>query len=324
MWLPWDYNVMQPERVATDFQISLSSDLNRWRFFVVIAQLGSLTRAATFLDSNQSLLSRQLNALERECGVRLFNRTGRGVTLTETGSQIFDRVVALLKDAEQLDQRLQDYVKAPVGKVTFACFGSIGATLAARLYDDLRKDAPGVSLCYMEGNVGQIEAWLADGRTDIGIVYRYGAVLPEQEFELATVDSYLVGSATDPLTSGAEVEFSELSNLSFVLPGAPNELRTTMESLARDMGFSIELSMETNSLTLMKLMVAQKGLHTTLPLHSVLDDVASGRLKASRIVNPPIRRLISMAISKSKGPSRTVSLVSTRLFGLARSILVDR
>ncbi|HLU03456.1 MAG TPA: LysR family transcriptional regulator [Advenella sp.] len=322
--MPWEQNVMQPERVATDFQISLSSDLNRWRFFVVIAQLGSLTRAAAFLDSNQSLLSRQLNALERECGIRLFNRTGRGVALTETGTLIFDRVVALLKDAEQLDQRLQDYVKAPVGKVTFACFGSIGATLAARLYADLRKDAPGVSLCYMEGNVGQIEAWLADGRADIGIMYRYADVLPEHEFELAAVDSYLVGSAADPLTARAEVQFSELRDLSFVLPGAPNELRSTMESLARDIGFSIPVSMETNSLTLMKLMVAQKGLHTTLPIHSVLEDIADGRLQASRIVNPPIKRVVSMAISKSKGPSRTVSLVSTRLFDLARSILIER
>ena len=315
---------MQPESAATDFQISLSSDLNRWRFFVVIAQLGSLTRAATFLDSNQSLLSRQLNALERECGVRLFNRTGRGVALTETGRLIFDRVVALLKDAEQLDQRLQDYVKAPIGKVTFACFTSIGSTLAARLYDDLRKDAPGVSLSYMEGNVGQIEAWLADGRADIGIVYRYGDTLPEHEFELATVDSYLVGSTADRWTSRAEVQFSELANLSFVLPGTPNELRSTLESLARDMGFSILVSMETNSLPLMKLMVAQKGLHTTLPIHSVLDDVAGGRLQVSRIVNPPVKRLMSMAISKSKGPSRAVSLVSTRLFDLARTLLVDR
>ncbi|MFC3216844.1 LysR family transcriptional regulator [Comamonas sp. JC664] len=43
---------------------------------MAIAELGSLTRAALFLDSNQSLLSRQLNALERDCGARLFNRTG--------------------------------------------------------------------------------------------------------------------------------------------------------------------------------------------------------------------------------------------------------
>ena len=69
---------MQPPK-ATAFNIDISADLNKWRAFVAIGELGSLTRAALFLDSNQSLLSRQLNALERECGARLFTRTGRGV-----------------------------------------------------------------------------------------------------------------------------------------------------------------------------------------------------------------------------------------------------
>lgn len=315
---------MQPDHSATDFQITLSADLNRWRFFVVIAEMGSLTRAAAFLDSNQSLLSRQLNALERECGVRLFNRTGRGVALTEAGSRIFDRVVALLREAEHLDQSLQEYIKAPAGTVTLACFGSIGAALVSRLYSDLRNDAPGVRLRYLEGNVGQIESWLLDGRADIGILYRYGDTLPEQEFELATVDSYLIGASGDPHTTAPDVEFSQLKDVSFVLPVASNELRNKMESLAREMGFSIDTAMETNSLTLMKQFAAQCGLHTTLPIHAVSLDIASGRLQASRIVNPPIKRMISMAISRTKGPSRAVSLVSSRVLDLARSMLVEQ
>lgn len=314
--------MLRPESIVTDFQITLSSDLNRWRFFVVIAELGSITRAAAFLDTNQSLLSRQLNALERECGVRLFNRTGRGVELTETGCQVFDQVVAVLRKAEALDQSLQDVVKAPVGKVTIACFGSIGATLSARLYGHLLEEAPGVTLRYMEGNVGQIEAWLADGRADIGILYRYGDVLPEQEFELATVDSYLVGSKGDPVTARDSVEFKMLRDLSFVLPSAPNELRNTMDALAHKLNFSINTTMETNSLSLMKLLVARYGLHTTLPIHSVSDEVAGGNLQAARIVTPNLKRVISMAISKTKGSSRAVSLVSSRLLELARHMLL--
>src|SRR5207342_1941077 len=88
---------------ATDFTIDVTADLHKWRAFVAIGELGSLTRASLFLDSNQSLLSRQLNALERECGARLFNRTGRGVELSEVGERLFPRVKALLSDAEQLE-----------------------------------------------------------------------------------------------------------------------------------------------------------------------------------------------------------------------------
>ena len=79
---------MQPGK-ATQIQLDITSDLQKWRAFLAIAELGSLTRAGLYLDSNQSLLSRQLNALERECAVRLFNRTGRGVELSEVGQRIF-------------------------------------------------------------------------------------------------------------------------------------------------------------------------------------------------------------------------------------------
>ena len=78
---------------ASDFKIDIAADLHKWRAFVAIGELGSLTRAALFLDSNQSLLSRQLNALERECGARLFNRTGRGVELSETGARFSRKAV---------------------------------------------------------------------------------------------------------------------------------------------------------------------------------------------------------------------------------------
>ena len=60
---------------ATGVLLDIAANLHKWRAFLAIAELGSLTRAALYLDSNQSLLSRQLNSLERECGARLFNRT---------------------------------------------------------------------------------------------------------------------------------------------------------------------------------------------------------------------------------------------------------
>ncbi len=88
---------------ATDIRLELASDLTVWRSFLAIAELGSLTRAALFLDSNQSLLSRQINALERQCGCRLFTRTGRGVELSETGARILEPVRALLHGAQQLE-----------------------------------------------------------------------------------------------------------------------------------------------------------------------------------------------------------------------------
>ena len=89
---------------ASDFRLDITADLQKWRSFVAIGELGSLTRAALFLDSSQSFLSRQINALERECGARLFTRTGRGVELSETGLRLFPQVKELLERARSLEQ----------------------------------------------------------------------------------------------------------------------------------------------------------------------------------------------------------------------------
>ena len=62
-------------------------DLKQLDYFVQVAELGSFTRAATQLSVVQSALSRQVRALEVELRQPLFERTGRGVTLTEAGTQ---------------------------------------------------------------------------------------------------------------------------------------------------------------------------------------------------------------------------------------------
>src|SRR4249919_359272 len=117
---------------ATDFNIEIAADLHKWRAFVAIGELGSLTRAALFLDSNQSLLSRQLNALERECGARLFNRTGRGVELSEVGQRLFPRVRELLSDAQNLDKEIRGEAREPMGRVTLGSLPSIAHPLVGR------------------------------------------------------------------------------------------------------------------------------------------------------------------------------------------------
>ena len=192
---------------ATQIQLDITSDLQKWRAFLAIAALGSLTRAALFLDSNQSLLSRHLNALERECNARLFNRTGRGVALSDVGQRIFPLVKALLSDAEQLEMEIHGEAREPSGRVTIGSLPSITNPIVGRLFKQLRERHPGIQLKILEGSSGQVEEWLSDARVDIAILYRYGSALHEQEQALATVDSYLIGAAGDRLTAKPELPF---------------------------------------------------------------------------------------------------------------------
>ncbi|MDM0037881.1 LysR substrate-binding domain-containing protein [Variovorax sp. J22G21] len=303
---------MQPTK-ATNLQLDLTSDLQKWRAFLAIAELGSLTRAALFLDSNQSLLSRHLNALERECNARLFNRTGRGVALSDVGQRIFPHVKALLADAEQLELEIRGEAREPMGRVTIGSLPSITNPIVGRLFKQLRARHPGVHLKILEGSSGQVEEWLADERVDIAILYRYGNSQPEREQALATVDSYLIGAAGDRLTAAAEVPFSALHELPFILPGAPNGLRTALDAIARQERITLVPAIEADSLPLMRSTVAEARLYTVLPIHAVWTEVQEGRLQAAKIVSPGVQRIVSMALARAKGPAKAVSTVAAEI-----------
>jgi DNA-binding transcriptional LysR family regulator len=298
---------------ATTVQLDIASDLQKWRTFLAIAELGSLTRAALFLDSNQSLLSRQLNALERDCGARLFNRTGRGVALSDVGQRIFPHVKALLADAEQLEVEIRGEAREPAGRVTLGSLPSISGPIVGRLFKHMRSQYPSIHLKVLEGSSGQVEEWLADARVDIAILYRYSHAVPEQEQALASVDSYLIGPAGDKLTASAEVPFASLDALPFILPSAPNGLRTTLDAMARQEHITLAPVIEADSLPLMRSLVAQERLYTVLPIHAVWQEVQDGRLQAARIIDPPLQRIVSMAFAKAKGPGRAASAVAKQI-----------
>ncbi|MEH3086916.1 MAG: LysR substrate-binding domain-containing protein [Xylophilus ampelinus] len=295
---------------ATDIRLDLASDLTVWRSFLAIAELGSLTRAALFLDSNQSLLSRQINALERHCGCRLFTRTGRGVELSETGARILEPVRALLQGAQQLEADIRSDLQQPAGRVTLGLLPSISPALVGQLFSHLREHHPAVHLKILEGSSGQVEEWLTDARVDLAILYRY-ATLPEQEQKLATVDSYLVGPTGDARTAGGDIPVAALDGLPFILPSAPNGLRNALDAVARQDKLTVAPAIEADSLPLFKSLAAQERLYSVLPLHAVWHEIEDGRLQAAKIADPRLQRSITMALSKSKGPARAVQVVAS-------------
>ncbi|MGE0312869.1 MAG: LysR family transcriptional regulator [Lautropia sp.] len=308
---------------ATHIRLDLTSDLQRWRAFLAIAEIGSLTRAALYLDTNPTMLSRKLNALERECGTRLFNRTGRGVELSAVGARILSQVKALLASAEQLEGDIRGEAQDPTGHVSVGLLPSISVPLVVRLVSHLRSRLPGVHLKLLEGSSGQVEEWLVDGRVDIGILYRYGQSLPEFEQALATVDSYLIGARGNRLARAGEVPFKALDGLPMILPGAPNGLRTALDAIARQERITIAPLVEADSLQIMKSVVMQAQMFTVFPMHIVWQEVADGRLEASRLVSPTLQRTISMALARHKGPSRAVAAVVAQIVEIVEDLAAN-
>jgi len=300
-------------RRVTAVKLDVMADLHKWRAFVAIAELGSLTRAALVLDRAQPVLSRQMNALERECDARLFVRTGRGVELSELGRQLFPEIKTLLANAGELEREIRGKSHGPSGVVTLGLLPSLGNPLIGRLFKRMHELYPAIHLKILEGSSGQVEEWLGEGRLDIAILYRYTPSVPEGEHSLAIVDSYLIGAKGDRLTSASEVPFATLDRLPLILPSAPNGLRNALDALARRERITIAPVIEADSLQLFKSVIAEEHLYTVLPLHTVWSEIQAGHLQAAKVVNPPLQRDVSMALAATKGPRKAVSETASQI-----------
>ena len=293
-------------------------DLARLRRFLMIAELGSLTRAAVVLDSTQSALSLQVGALERECRGRLFHRTGRGVSLTELGERLAHRARDLLRDAELLQQDMRSAAGVPFGEVMLGLLPSTALSIVPYLLREIAAQYPNIRLRVLEGSNGQLDEWLSQGRLDIALVYRYGRGKAPNEEGLVKVDSWLVGRRGDALTRTPVVAFQRLHRLPLVLPNLPNGLRVALDQQARRKAIELSIAVEVDSIPIQKELAQQGFGHAVLALQAVQRELESGELQGARIVSPGIDRIVTLAAS-SRHPatlaSRSVSQLLRRGIG---------
>ena len=144
-------------------------DLRQLRYFVAIAEAGSLSAAADGLGVAQSALSRHLAGLEHALGARLFDRGRRGVSPTGAGALLLGRARAILAEIEATRAELTAGAGQLRGRVAIATSSSVANALYGPLALRLSREHPGLMLDFHEGQDDLIER-LAQGRLDLAIV----------------------------------------------------------------------------------------------------------------------------------------------------------
>lgn len=288
-------------------------DLNRLKTFIAVANAGSLKAASMMLGVPQPAISRQIARLESECKGRLFDRTGRGMALTELGVRTLPLVQRVLSEAEVLTGSINNKGGEPFGDVRIGILPSLYRYIAVPLFFEIRRRHPAIRLQFFEGSSGQIDNWLVAGMADLGLPYRYGpSTAPEGE-PIISVDSCLIGPAGDILTSKPTVPFSALHELPLVLPSAPSGVRNTLDKLARKQDIQLNIIVEADSTQLQATITALGGAYTVLPRLAVTDALDRGELQAAQIVNPTIIRHITLALTSAHPPSYATRTVATEL-----------
>ncbi len=270
-------------------------DLASMELFVHAAALGSLTRAAVKLDLTQSAASRRIAALEERFGGRVFHRTGRGVLLTELGARMLPRIKDLLDAVDQVTSDARDLAGKPAGQVILGVLPSLSRPLVSRLYQLAQQQFPEVRLQINEAFGGLLDEAVANGTVDLAVLNRYGPVPPAGEELLARTEMCLLGPPGDRVTAKPTTAFGALDGLPLLLPSAPNTWRTLLEKMARRQSIRLVEAMAVDSAPLLIEIVERGGCYAILPHYSVAQEVAAGRLQASRIVRPALTRMLTLS-----------------------------
>jgi len=273
-------------------------DYATWKLFIDAAELGSLSKVAVAYGTSQPQISRQISELEQECGGRLFQRTGRGVLLTELGHRIAPGIRAWLAGTEQLANDVRASAGTPIGKVRIGCLPSTAHPLVSTLFERLKQKYPLIQLAVREGQGAQLETWLDDGSVDLAILYRTSPSPKNGDTYLVETSTYLVGAAGDPLTAQPTVPFSALHNLPLVLFCRPSSWRNHLEQLCIEHDITLKVALEADSLSFQTHIVAEGGIYALLGPYAITAASKDCRLQSAKLVRPAVHRHIALAMSR--------------------------
>jgi DNA-binding transcriptional LysR family regulator len=125
---------------------SVKFDWNRARAFLVTAEEGSLSAAARALDMTQPTLSRQVDALEKELGLVLFERAGRGLFLTPSGLELLEHVRSMGEAASRVSLSASGQSQAIEGKIKITASEVYSAYLLPPILTKLHATYPGIEI----------------------------------------------------------------------------------------------------------------------------------------------------------------------------------
>jgi LysR family nitrogen assimilation transcriptional regulator len=269
-----------------------------WKLFVDAAELGSLSKVALAYGTSQPNISRQISELEQECGARLFQRTGRGVLLTEFGQRIAPKVRAWMAGTDELANDVRASAGTPIGKVRIGSLPSTAHPLVSTLYQRLKERYPLIQLAVREGQGAELETWLEHGSVDLAILYRTSKSPKNGDVYLIEAPTYLVGAVGDRLTSRPTVRFSALHNLPLVLFCRPSSWRNHLEQISAERKVSLNVALEADSLSLQTHIASQGGIYALLGSYAIAAASKDRRLQSSKLVDPVVTRHIALAMSR--------------------------
>jgi len=196
-------------------------DWDKLKIFHAVAEAGSFTNATINLNLSQSAISRQIQSLEQDLKVQLFERHARGLTLTENGEYVFKTAHEVISKLKEVETSLGDQKNKPTGKLTITTVRSFGTHwLTPRIEEFLRLNPEIEIVLIFEDK----ELDLSTRQADIGIFMRRPKQLNYIQKKLIDINYHIYGSPKYLEKHGYPKTVNDLNKHNFISfgRGAPS------------------------------------------------------------------------------------------------------
>ena len=247
-------------------------DLANLNAFIAIAELGSFSDAAERLHLTQPAVSKRIASLEQQLGIRLFDRLGREIGLTEAGRALLPRAYQILNVLDDTRRALTNLSGEVSGRLTLATSHHIGLHRLPPLLRTFTRQYPRVALDiqFLDSEVAYEE--VLHGRAELAVI----TLAPETREPVHAVPVWddpldFVAAPEHPLARNGRISLADVARHPAVFPGGNTFTHHIVQGLFEAQGLTPNIAMSTNYLETIKMMVSIGLAWSVLP-RTMLDE----------------------------------------------------
>jgi LysR family transcriptional regulator, regulator of the ytmI operon len=223
-------------------------ELRHLETFDAAVRHGSFVRAAAALDYAQSTITLQIQQLEEELGVKLFEREGRRLRLTEAGRLLRDQAQSLLERVATLRESMTELAGGDAGDVRFGAIEPGASERIAPLVARFLANRPRVKLLFEVGGTVSVSERVAAGQLDAGLCSPPASRLGLHFEPLYAEPMALLIPTSHPLAHAKEVTLEALRHERLLLPDAGCAYREVIERRLTEQGSDVRVGVEISSM----------------------------------------------------------------------------
>ncbi|MEH7120341.1 LysR family transcriptional regulator [Neobacillus vireti] len=275
-------------------------ELRQLRYFIEVAERQHVTEAADNLNVAQSAVSYQITKLEEELGVKLLERVGRNIKVTQIGNIFLTYVKGALKTIEEAREKVNEYLDPQAGTIKIGYPTSLARYWLPTVISAYKKDVPNVNFHLRQGSYAYLIDAVKHGEIDLAFLGPVPMKDPDLEAKILFMENIVaLLPSQHPLADRRSLSLSDLRSDNFVLFPNGYVLRKIAVEACLEAGFKPHIASEGEDMDALKGLVSAGIGVSLLPESTFYDSTPRFTVKVP-IETPKAFRSVGIIIPKHR------------------------